>query len=240
MRMFVPKTSRPRGTPLREYRVGKGDYVIGGAWTMPFAGLDSPLRRRPMFIGEVRMHEDDDPVMRALMWRDLGADGVCLRVQPGDGDTVSAIATSTAMPVMVEGPGAAVEEASARVCDSIMVLMPCDDCEVDARDHLLTGVHVDAFPPTVLGGGLKNAMEEGLRLRSEALSSETPGRPTICDVTSVWDMSHDIDEAGMARMTMLESQAALAAILAGADMIVMRDPAALDSAIGYGEELADL
>lgn len=238
--MFIPKTSRPRGTPLKEYRVGMGDYIIGGAWTMPFAGLDSPLRRRPMVVGEVRMHDDEDPVMRAIMWRDLGADGVCLRIEDGDADTVSAIVTSTAMPVVVNGPSTAVEESSAKVIESTMILIPEGDGCVQPRNHLLHRVHFDMFPPTVLGPGLKDAMCEGLRLRREALSSEESGRPTLCDVTSVWDIPHGDEESEKARMTMLESQAALAAILAGADLIIMRDPAAVDSAIGYGEELADL
>lgn len=238
--MFVPKTSRPRGTPLREYRVGKGDYIIGGAWTMPFSGLDGPLRRRPMVFGEVRMHDTEDPVMTALMWRDLGADGLCLRILPGDSQTVSAIATATAMPIMVNGPSDAVEETSSAVEDSIMVLHPEDEGAVDPRDHLLVGEHIDLFPPTVIGPGLRVAMDEGLRLRSEALSASEPGCPTMCDTTSVWDAPHGTDECDMGRMTMLEAQAALAAILAGADIIVMRDPTALDSAIGYGEELADL
>jgi hypothetical protein len=81
-------------------------------------------------------------------------------------------------------------------------------------------------------------MDEGLRLRSEALTSQEPGRPTVCDVTSAWDSMNGSDDVRY--MTMLESQAALAAMLAGADIVIMRGPAAVDTAIGYGEELADL
>ncbi len=247
--MFVPKTSHPRGTPLREYRIGKGDYVIGGSWTMPFAGLDGALRRRPVVFGEVFLHGspsgcsvfegfDDDPVMMSMMWRDHGVDGLCLRISEGDGQIVSAIAESTAMPVMVTGPSSAVEQASVAVTESTLILAPNDGGCVDPGCHLTIGEHLDMFPPTILGPGLRDAMNEGLRLRSEALSSSEPGKPTICDVTSVWDSMDGSDDVRY--MTMLESQAALAAMLAGADIVIMRGPAAVDTAIGYGEELADL
>lgn len=236
--MFVPKTSHPRGTPLKEYRVGKGDYIIGGAWTMPFSGLDSPLRRRPMVFGEVCMHDGtDDPVMRSIMWRDLGADGICLRIAPGDGQVISAIATATAMPLMVTGTCESLEEAASSVEDSVMVLVPEDDGAVDEHGHLLVGKHIISFPPTTLGEGLRPAMDEGLRIRAGSLASDEPGCPTMCDVTSSTDDVPDCEEG---LVNILESQAALAAMLAGADMVVMRNPTAVDTAIGYGEELADL
>ena len=74
-------------------------------------------------------------------------------------------------------------------------------------------------------------------LRSRALGGESALRhPIVADVTGCWNREFsDAREASM-----WEAESALAAMLAGADIIFVRGPGAADMARVYGEELADL
>ena len=109
-----------RRRQLAEVVLGRGDYAAGGACTEPFLEQDGARRRRPMVLGEVLCHEPEDPLVRsmfsgrtsnpgdwAMMWREIGADGVCVRVEsPDDSMTVAAVAIRTGLPVAVSGPDA--------------------------------------------------------------------------------------------------------------------------------------
>ncbi len=49
--MRLPKTSRRPCAPLGELYLGRGDYVAGGAQSLPFLDLDGARRRRPLVFG---------------------------------------------------------------------------------------------------------------------------------------------------------------------------------------------
>ena len=50
--MRIPKTSRRPVGPLEEIVLGGGDYVAGGAQSLPFLQMDGARRRRPLVFGE--------------------------------------------------------------------------------------------------------------------------------------------------------------------------------------------
>lgn len=252
--MTIPDVSRERGTAMRELPLGKGDYVAGGAWSMPFLDLDGARRRRPLIFGEVMLDKTGYPELAesmfsgrcanpgdwAVMWKELGADGICLRVTEGDWPVVLSIFERTRLPLAISGPYEAVREVSEAVDDSAMILIP-DDGDISAEGHYSVGRDIAVMEPTVPGPGFVRALTIGRTMRSEAILSESPGKPALCDVTGVWDLDSDGDEyMRMRRMSMLEAQSALAAMLAGADIIIVRGPGAADMARVYGEELADL
>ncbi|MBO6084551.1 MAG: hypothetical protein J6O90_05680, partial [Candidatus Methanomethylophilaceae archaeon] len=126
----IPPVSEKYSGTVTEVRLGKGDYVAGGAKGMPFMSFENPTRTRPMIAGEVFDTLTDypelaaemfsgrqkDPVEWAIMWKEIGADMICIRLaglDPEKGDTtpekateiVRRIADSTGLPVMVCGCG---------------------------------------------------------------------------------------------------------------------------------------
>ena len=114
--MRIPKTSRRPFEPLEELYLGRGDYVAGGARSLPFLDLDGARRRRPLVFGIVTDDLDScpaiaaemfsgrqaDPEEWAVMWKELGADGVALDVH-GDPDLVRRVSDRTRLPVVVMG-----------------------------------------------------------------------------------------------------------------------------------------
>ena len=88
--MRLPKTSRTYAAEIEELIVGRGDYVIGGARSPAFLDLDNARHRRPVIYGEVLdtlegypesaasmfSGRQTDPEEWAVMWKELGADGV--------------------------------------------------------------------------------------------------------------------------------------------------------------------
>ena len=88
-----------------------------------------------------------------------------------------------------------------------------------------------------IGDGLSDDISLVEDIRSRALSGDSGlDHPVMADVTGCWDRGFsDAREASM-----WEAESALAAMLAGADILVVRGPGAADMARVYGEELADL
>ena len=243
-----------RRRQLAEVILGRGDYAAGGACTEPFLEQDGARRRRPMVLGEVLCHDPEDPLVRsmfsgrtsnpgdwAMMWREIGADGVCVRIEsPDDSMVVAAVAIRTGLPVAVSGPREAVD-ACVDIDGTVLILMdasPGDDGHVRAttfgsevsegpnRMHLVTG----RFPEP-------DAFSEAASIRDRALDGDAYcDAPIAFDVTPVWDEGF-ADERGA---SMMEGEAVLAAMLSGADLLIVRGPGAADMARVYGEELADL
>ena len=244
----------PRRRQLAEVVLGRGDYAAGGTCTEPFLEQDGARRRRPMVFGEVLCHEPEDPMVRAMfsgrasdprewavMWKEVGADGVCIRLDDdSDPGIVGEIEARTGLPVAVSGPVEKVDACSA-VAGSVLVLIggtPGDDAHIRAgpvdsgpatgerRMHLISG----AFPdPTAfrLSASLKDRALDG---------DEFSDAPIMFDVTPVWNDGF----ADERHASMMEGEAALAAMLSGADAIIVKGPGAADMARVYGEELADL
>ena len=81
----------------------------------------------------------------------------------------------------------------------------------------------------------KVALAEEIRRR--ALSGDAPLRhPVLCSTVRCWNGG--FPDARIA--SMWEAEAALTAMLAGTDILIVRGPGAADMARVYGEELADL
>ena len=251
--MVAPDVSRERGTMMRELPLGKGDYVAGGAWSMPFLDLDGARRRRPLVFGEVLLHGEVAPLFEnmfsgrcsspgewAIMWKEIGADGICLRVGSGDGPAVASISERTRLPLVISGTPEAVREAATAVDDSTMILMSDTD-EVRVPGHYSVGTDIARMHPTIPGNNLRDAIDSGTKMRMDAIHSDLPGIPAICDVTEVCERDVDGDEyMRTRRISMLEAQSALIAMLSGADMIIVRGPGSADMTRVYGEELANL
>ena len=66
--MRIPKTSRRPFEPLEELYLGRGDYVAGGARSLPFLDLDGARRRRPLVFGIVTDDLDSCPALAAEMF----------------------------------------------------------------------------------------------------------------------------------------------------------------------------
>ena len=106
----IPQVSEKYSGTVTEIALGKGDYVAGGAKGMPFLSFENPIRTRPMIAGEVYDTLKDypqlaadmfdgrqkDPVEWAIMWKEIGADMICIRfagLDPDKGDTTPEKAT---------------------------------------------------------------------------------------------------------------------------------------------------
>lgn len=242
---------------LKEVVLGRGDFAAGGARSLPFLDQDGARRRRPMVFGEVRAHPPGDPVLEemfsgrasdpaewSIMWKEIGADGIFLRLDGSGSEEASALVKAvsdrTGLPVAVDGPASAADD----VRDSVLITVDAES-GIHAAAGSVSSVEEagDVFP------GRSNRMllvdadfprREGFDiikgLRMAALEGDAGcDAPVIADVTSAFP------EGGDARgASMKEAEAALAAMLCGADAIVVRGPGAADMARVYGEELADL
>lgn len=264
--MRLPKTSRT-ASELRELRLGKGDYAVGGACSPPFLDLDGARRRRPLVFGEVTddlasypplaaemfSGRQTDPAEWAVMWREIGADGICLRLGDGDvrgrADLVREVCDRTRLPVMVDASPDIIEAVSAGIDDSILLLV--SDAVRDDGHIAVIGCR-DADAASSLCGGHDSMVMFGLdgrtpaellgrmeEYRSRGLSGDASCQnPVVVDTTPIWD---SLDGGWDARKaSMLEASEALAVMMAGADLLIMRGPGAADMARVYGEELADL
>lgn len=242
---------------LRETALGRGNYVAGGARTQPFLALDGARRRRPMVMGEVLADASacdplaasmfsgraSDPAEWAVMWKELGADGVLLRVRGTPSEEAAAlvagISRRTGLPVAVDGEPDALRAAASAVSDSRMLLVGGDaPGHVCARRVRSADDAVGAEAVFVEGRFPdRSGFDLARDLRRRALDGDPEFDAVIVfDVTPSWPPG-----ASDARVaSMVEAEAALAAMLSGADIVFVRGPGAADMARVYGEELADL
>ena len=270
--MRLPRTSRPPCAPLAELRLGMGDYVAGGACSLPFLDLDGARHRRPLVFGEVTddlsgypdlaaemfSGRQNDPSEWAVMWKEIGADGVWIDLGGGDPELVERVASRTRLPVAVTADDDVLAEVS-RLETGTMVLVPrgetysgpvgghaiairgrsadeiadrCAEAEASGIERIV--IDVDSSP---VGTGLPESMSLAREIRRRALSGEEALRhPTLGNVTGCWKRGFEDARAA----SMWEAEAALAAMMSGADILVVRGPGAADMARVYGEELADL
>lgn len=270
--MRLPRTSHPQADPLAELVLGRGDYTAGGARSVPFLDLDGARRRRPLIFGEVSDRPDgypdllkemfsgrqSDPEEWAVMWKEIGADGIWLDLHGDDASIAERISSRTRLPMAVT----ASPEILAEICsieDSVLILMgrncnyrgaagchavavsgdsPDELAEhcLEAEEDGITKIVID-LNSSHLKAGLGRSISFAEDVRARALSGEMALRhPTIGNVTGCWkDGFSDAREASM-----WEAEAALAAMLAGTDIVIVRGPGSADMARVYGEELADL
>lgn len=290
--MRLPRTSRPQGHPTAEVVLGMGDYAAGGSHSLPFLDLDGARRRRPLVFGEVACTLDgypdlaadmfsgrhSDPAEWAVMWREIGADGITLRLGDlaADADRaaalVSEVATRSRLPVHVCGCGddatdiGLMRTVAGRV-DGTTLILDSDGPEMSMELSGTSGRHAvvarahdaeelmeltDAMShntPNIisrldterLGDGINVSLCELEAVRAVGVSGRSVTYPQMADVTGAWES--DLGEGGyesVRKASLLEAASALAVMLSGADIVVVRGPGAADMARVYGEELADL
>lgn len=264
--MRIPKTSRRPSAPLAEIALGRGDYAAGGAQSLPFLDLDGARHRRPLVFGEIT---DDlpgypevasemfsgrqaDPGGWAVMWKEIGADGVLIDLHDQSADLVREISERTRLPIAVIADDGVLEETSHIEGTRLILIGRRHDYRGPCGDHVVSvtadsaDMDASSLPEPgrcvlrVGGFGMDSvkadtSVAEGIRARG--LSGETGmGHPMMADVRGCWNSNfHDAREASM-----WEAESALAAMLAGADIVIVRGPGAADMARVYGEELADL
>lgn len=273
--MRLPKTSRSGGTPMREIILGKGDYVAGGAHTEPFLDLDGARRRRPLIFGEVWTDLGGYPHVAAemfsgrqnnvsdwaMMWKEIEADGICLRMGDDAQEAVSVvteISRRTSMPIIVSASGNYEEvyrTVGKTVKDTVLVFL-CPDTETsasiteDCKGHAtsipvkerkgfvssMDGAMMMLHSECVFSVDAGTAMSTLCEVRAEGITGDSDSCPLICDVTGAWDLC----EPREFLTSLLEGESALIAMLCGADAIIVKGPGAADMARVYGEELADL
>lgn len=270
--MRLPRTSRPPCACLAELRLGMGDYVAGGACSLPFLDLDGARHRRPLVFGEVTddlsgypglaaemfSGRQNDPSEWAIMWKEIGADGIWIDLRGCESGLVERIASRTRLPVAVTADDDVLADVS-RVETGTMILVPrgktydgplgghalaiggrtadeiADKC-MEAEESGIERIVIDVNSAPV-GAGLSESMSLAREIRRRALSGEEALRhPTLGNVTGCWCRGFEDARAA----SMWEAEAALAAMMSGADILVVRGPGAADMARVYGEELADL
>ncbi len=170
--MRLPKTSRGRCTQLGELILGKGDYVAGGSWSLPFLDLDDARRRRPLIFGEMSDRPEsypdllremfsgrqNDPEEWSVMWKEIGADGIWIDLNDGDTSLVERIVSRTRLPVAVTSDPETLFELSG-IRDSTMILIGRDGTyDGDAGDHAvcIVGDNADS-----LSSGAENIESSG-------------------------------------------------------------------------------
>lgn len=277
--MRLPRTSRSYTSEAEELIVGKGDYIIGGARSPAFLDLDNARHRRPVVYGEawdtlegypdaaasMFSGRQTDVEEWAVMWKELGADGVCLRLTGEDSpDLVKKISERTRLPIMVSGSTDVLKDVAGYVDGTVLIiqckgiaqsmeLAGCSnghvitvDCGSGSPAELCQEIQSKGASKVIadLGPGIMGPSLKELRGRIEGYRLDglngVPGsqHPVLCDVTPSWDGYRP--DVTPRRASMHEATVALAAMMAGADMLVMKGPGAADMARVYGEELADL
>lgn len=283
-----------------------GNCIAGGADGMPFLSFENTLKRRPIIAGEVVDDLTDypemaaemfdgrqkDPVDWANMWKEIGADMICIRfpgaapdkkgTSPEDAaEIVKRISDKTSLPVMVIGCG--ITDIDNRIAEAVggtmkgtkailgrteeheykkisavsmsngHAVLAFSNLDINLAKQmniLLTDFGVERNSITMdplmaaLGMGLDYSYSVNERIRLAALSGDRMLQvPMVCDCTGAWDVadavSTDDPSLGDAkhRVAWWEAMTALAAMLSGADVLIVRGPGAADMTRVYAEEL---
>jgi acetyl-CoA decarbonylase/synthase complex subunit delta len=95
-----------------------------------------------------------------------------------------------------------------------------------------------------LGMGLDYSYSVNERIRLAALSGDRMLQvPMICDASGAWDVGDAVNDEddglgdAKSRVTWWEAITAMAAIVSGADIVIMKGPGAADMIMGYADEL---
>ena len=305
----IPQVNEKYTGTINEVTLGKGDYVAGGANGMPFLSFENRSKTRPMIAGEVWDDITDfpqvaadmfsgrckGPVEWATMWKELGADMICLRLvstDPGKKDTspqdaaklVQTISDKTNLPMMVCGSGSVEKdiEVLTEVCNSVkgtrLIISKVDECEYKklaaaamANNHIILGFsNLDVnlakqmnillkdyglegkdivMDPLMapLGMGLDYSYSVNERIRMGAMFGDKMLQvPMVCDCTASWDVGDATNEDDGTigdvtfRATWWEVITATAAMISGADVLIIRGAPAADMVKVYASELTEV
>ena len=304
--MKIPDVSEKYQGRIGDAALGKGDYVAGGADGMPFLSFENTSKRRVMIAGEVvdditdypelaaKMFDgrQKDPVEWATMWKEIGADMICLRLKGIDPDKgkrtpkqaaelVKKVAEATQLPVIVYGCGTpeidneAMKEVAQSVKGTKLILGKADEDDyktissaaIAGRHAVIAFSNLDLnlakqmniiltdfgiqrsdilMDPLMapLGMGLDYSYSVNERIRLAALSGDKMLQiPMICDAAGAWDVGDAVNDEDkelgdvVRRVTLWEAMTAMAAMVSGADIVIMRGPGAADMIMGYADEL---
>ena len=305
----IPQITEKYVGTINEVTLGKGDYVAGGASGMPFLSFENKSKTRPMIAGEVWDDITDfpeiaanmfsgrqkDPVEWANMWKELGADMICLRLvstDPGKknnspqyaAELVQKISDKTNLPIMVCGSGSVEKdiEVLTEICSSVkdtrLVISKVDECEykklaaaamannhvilgfsnldvnlakqmnILLKDYGLEGKDIVMDPlMAALGMGLDYSYSVNERIRMGAMFGDKMLQvPMVCDCTASWDVGDatNEDDGTMGdvsyRATWWEVITAVAAMVSGADILIIRGAPAADMVKIYASELTEV
>lgn len=277
--MQLPDVSRTYPAEIEELAIGKGEYLIGGARSPAFLDLDGARHRRPVIFGEAYDNitgypKEVEPMFSgrekdieewAVMWKELGADGVCLRLSRDDSpELVARISQRTRLPIMISGDTDILVSTAESIKDTVLIIN-CLDSEQSLEMAGCCGEHIvvavcDDDPQRMIeqmkergakkvlvdlgrareGGGMKDLRDRIMSYREDGLlGMEGFGHNIVCDVSTTWYEDEEIFLPARVG-TMAEATAALTAMMAGADVIIVKSPGSADMARVYGEELADL
>ncbi len=305
----IPDVAEKYKGETLQVALGKGDYIAGGSKGMPFLSFENSNKLRPMIAGEVWDDITDfpetakemfsgrceNPEEWAVMWKELGADMICLRllsIDPFKKNTsaedaaalVQRIADRTNLPVMVSGCGNVERdiEVLSVVCEKVkgtrLLINKVEESEYKklstaamANGHvivgfsnldvnlakqmniLLTDFGMDSkdivMDPLMaaLGMGLDYSYSVNERIKLAAYSGDKMLQiPMICDCTSSWDVgdASDEDDGTMGpvsfRAIWWEAITGMAAMISGADILVVRGPGAADMLKVYACELTEV
>ncbi len=277
--MDLPDVSRKYNAVIEEIILGRGDYIVGGARSPAFLDLDNCRRRRPLVFGEAYdtlegyhssaadmfSGRQSDIEEWAVMWKELGADGVCLRLT-GDGsaELVKRIVSRVNIPIMVSSDTETLRSIASAVSDHTLILYskdeeqslelsgvpnghavvakcsgsePQDLCR-RMKDRGAEKIIVDLGPGR-MDCSLKDLRERIDDFRMKGLNGDDDSRhPIMCDISPSWEMHSD--DVSPRRASMVEASVGLTVMMSGADLLVVKGPGAADMTRVYGEELADL
>lgn len=305
----IPAVNENYKGTINEISLGKGDYVAGGANGMPFLSFENKTKTRPIIAGEIwddltdypelaaKMFDgrQKDPVEWATMWKELGADMICIRlmsIDPAKKGTspkdaaalVQKISDKTNLPLIVSGCGIHEidVEVLSEVCNSVkntrLVISKVDECDYKklataamANGHIILGfsnldvnlakqmnillsdygvdqkdVLMDPLM-AALGMGLDYSYSVNERIKLAALGGDKMLQtPMVCDCTASWDVNdatcEDDGTLGepVHRATWWEAITAVSAMVSGADVVIIRGPAAADMVRVYACELTEV
>lgn len=305
----IPQIAEKYTGAINEVAIGKGDYIAGGGNGLPFLSFENRSKSRPMIAGEVWDDITDfpqiaadmfsgrqkDPVEWATMWKEIGADIICLRLvstDPSKKNTsakdaaalVQRISDKTNLPIMVCGSGSVEKdiEVLTEICNDVkdtrLIISKVDECEYKklaaaamANNHVILGFsNLDVnlakqmnillkdyglenkdivMDPLMaaLGMGLDYSYSVNERIRNGALYGDKMLQvPMVCDCTGSWDVgdatSEDDGTIGDVtfRATWWEVITATAAMVSGADILIVRGAPAADMIKVYASELTEV
>lgn len=305
----IPQIAEKYTGAINEVTIGKGDYIAGGGNGLPFLSFENKSKSRPMIAGEVWDDITDfpqiaadmfsgrqkDPVEWATMWKEIGADIICLRLvstDPSKKNTsakdaaalVQRISDKTNLPIMVCGSGSVEKdiEVLTEICNDVkdtrLIISKVDECEYKklaaaamANNHVILGFsNLDVnlakqmnillkdyglenkdivMDPLMaaLGMGLDYSYSVNERIRNGALYGDKMLQvPMVCDCTGSWDVgdatSEDDGTIGDVtfRATWWEVITATAAMVSGADILIVRGAPAADMIKVYASELTEV
>ena len=305
----IPQIAEKYTGAINEVAIGKGDYIAGGGNGLPFLSFENKSKSRPMIAGEVWDDITDfpqiaadmfsgrqkDPVEWATMWKEIGADIICLRLvstDPSKKNTsakdaaalVQRISDKTNLPIMVCGSGSIEKdiEVLTEICNDVkdtrLIISKVDECEYKklaaaamANNHVILGFsNLDVnlakqmnillkdyglenkdivMDPLMaaLGMGLDYSYSVNERIRNGALYGDKMLQvPMVCDCTGSWDVgdatSEDDGTIGDVtfRATWWEVITATAAMVSGADILIVRGAPAADMIKVYASELTEV